>query len=476
MIKPFITILSILMACLCGACTNEDISTDDIASGEDIVIRLDISSRAEGSSVEASNGTEITNLKVWMVKNGETKAAFYKEYDTPEFDADGIFTLTETVYIPQEGKFDFYVLANSSCLSTDAGLNGEMDVTSLERASFSEVIGGSNTRRDIPMFGKYQSLYIPLTQQQYEVEIPITRMLAKVETFFARTSSDFALTINKVDLNRIPNKGYVAPQPDLATKIDTYTGSKVLSSAKMSITGTSDNLDDDVLEKNFQPYSLGAPFIFENPFGCGGSVASLTEGDERGYQMNISYTVDGTAYEQAVYLPKVERNTIYKVYCLVDEKGMLLKLNLVSRAWQGMTEEWDYTDNIQVKENGMIAWQGGVNPTEKAEVIMEYGTDLTCTFGFDAPVDGEWYASLIPVEGKNDAFRIVGPSSGKIDGELVLLTIRANYPEVAVENNMARLQIAVRTWDGRTLIADLCGMSDGTGKYEKYTIVQNINK
>lgn len=470
MAKQLIYILSILMTCLSGACTNEDILTDEIKVGEDIVIRLDISSRAE-SDIESSSGSEITNLKVWMVEKGDTKAVFYKEYDSPEFDGNGIFTLTETVYLPKEGKFDFYVLANSSCLSIDSSLNGEMDVTLLERASFNEIVGGSNVQRDIPMFGKYQSLYIPLMQQHYEVEIPITRMLAKVETFFAKTSSGFDLAVNKIDLQRIPNKGYVAPQLDLADKIDTYVGGKELSSTRVTVESISKDLDDGSLQ-SFQFYDLNEPFVFENPYGCYGSEASLTEGDERGYQMNVFYTVDGTAYRQAVYLPRVERNTIYKVYCLVDEKGVLVELKLVLQAWQVKTENWEYTDIVTVKENGKMDWMG-VEPTDNAEVIIEYSSGVQCSFAIDTPVGGKWYASLIPVEGKSDAFYIEGASSGDINAEHAILQIKAKYQYVETENNAATLQIVVKTGDGRTLIAnELCKVEG----HDKYTIVQNINK
>lgn len=468
MMKQWINILSILMTCFCWACTNEDILTDDIKGGEDIVIRFDISSRAE-SNVESSSGTEITNLKVWMVENGGTKAVFYKEYDTPAFDDNGIFTLTETVYIPQEGKFNFYVLANSSCLSTDSSLNGEMDVTSLERASFNDVIGSSNAQRDIPMFGKYQSLYIPLTQQQYEVEIPITRMLAKVETFFAKTSSGFDLTINKIDLQHIPNKGYVAPQLDLANKIDTYVGNKELSSTRATVTSISKDLDDNSLQ-GFQAYVLNEPFVFENPYGCHGNEASLTQGDERGYQMNISYTVDGTVYEQAVYLPKVERNTIYKVYCLVDEKGVLTELELVSQPWQVEAENWEYTETVTVREEGIIKWTNGTcNIRNEAEVYMIYATIAECVFTIDTPVGGMWYASLVPVSGNYDAFAFEGEASGEV-GKPAKLRIRTMQDDVT-ENSKAELQIVVRTIDGRTIVVNnLLGESSTK---TRYTLVQS---
>ncbi len=468
MMKQWINILSILMTCLCWACTNRDILTDDIKVGEDIVIRLDISSRAE-SNIESSSGTEITNLKVWMVEKGDTKAVFYKEYDTPEFDDNGIFTLTETVYIPQEGKFDFYVLANSSCLSIDANLNGEMDVTSLERVSFNEVVGGSNAQRDIPMFGKYQSLYIPLTQQQYEVEIPITRMLAKVETFFAKTSSGFDLAINKVDLQRIPDRGYVAPQLNLADKIKTYDGTKELSSTQATIASISEDLDDSSLGV-FQAYFLSEPFVFENPYGCNGNEASLTQGDEKGYQMNISYTVDGIPYEQAIYLPRVERNTIYKVYCLVDEKGILMELELVSQVWQVETESWNYTETVTVKEEGIIKWtDGSCNIRNEAEVYMIYATTAECTFTIDTPVGGTWYASLIPVSGNYDAFAFEGEASGEV-GKPATLRIKATQDDVT-ENSKAELQIVVRTIDGRTIVVN--NLLGEFSSKTRYTLVQS---
>lgn len=178
-----------------------------------------------------------------------------------------------------------------------------------------------------------------------------------------------------------------------------------------------------------------------------------------GFQMNITNLV---------------RNHLYRYNITKINDGASLELTCNVKPWDVETEEWDFTENISQSE--FLNWgQQGLTINDKGEVIIPNTNEYTCTFGLLTPTDGTWQASLIPVGGVTDAFEFVGDNSGfigKTGTGKVTLTIKAKYADVINENNAAKLRIAVRTKDGRTLVANLTGNEN----FAEYTLVQNVNK
>lgn len=473
--RVLLHIITIALLCLQWSCTAEVPEPADGSKtvGKDIVIRLDISSRAEGD-IAAEGGTHVSNLKVWMVKEGEQTASFYKEYDQPKFDEEGICTLEETVYVLNEGKFSFYVLSNSNCLSGGTPLDGKTTVDNLKAAYFTQIVGGTSNL-DVPMYGEYHGVQIQAGTLNYNVTVPITRMLSKVELFFAKTTNNFELEVNSATLSKVPEKGFVVPRSDLATAIRGW-GSTINLSATATTVGAVDDetkpFDDD-LRATYTPITLSAPFIFENPYGNNRQAVSLEKGHENGYVLHIYYKVGGQSYRQDLYLPWVERNTVDKIYCLVDEKGVMAQLNLKVLPWNLLEESWEYTEQVSVHEGGQMEWTDGSYNTidnDAAQVVLSNnGTAAECKFHLETPVGATWHAFLIPVSGDANAFAFEGESSGKV-GEAAMLKVKVtNGSPDGV--SMARLQIMVRNVDGTTIVVkELTGI---TGK-EEYILVQNL--
>lgn len=115
------------------------------------------------------------------------------------------------------------------------------------------------------------------------------------------------------------------------------------------------------------------------------------------------------------------RNHIYRFS--VNKVGLDVRLHLHVVPWSPDDEEiWDFTDHVTVQER--LEWvpetYAGENK-ENGEVILslDKGTRLHGHFRISTPVNGRWYARLIPLEGaKTNAVTFVYVSAGTgPDGE-----------------------------------------------------------
>lgn len=481
-------IISATIACLCYSCSGDEVvtGTDHNGSGnsEGIVIRLGITSRAEGGgSISGADNKTITNLKVWMVNEEDESFSFYKEVSDAngiDFDENDIYSFQMEISVVKPGDYGFYILANSDNIS---GVTFDKDTkpADLQAAYFTAISGGDETQVAIPMYGEYHSVEIVGARHDYYVQVPIERVLAKLELYMAKTSDDFTLKINRATLSRIPKKGYLKNRDaEEMKKEDGF----------IDMSRTSILFEDETVVESVsfsyeyaaaQSIPLSNAFIMENPYGKTGisdNNAELVEENEEestddekfSYHLTIEYTIDDKPLTQTIRLPQVKRNIIDKIYCWVNENGTALELTLAVQSWNTNEESWDYTETVTVKEEGVIKWtDGSCNIRNEAEVYMIYATTAECTFTIDTPVGGTWYASLIPVSGNYDAFVFEGEASGEV-GRQATLKIKTAQDDVT-ENSKAELQIIVRTIDGRTIVVNnLLGESSTK---TRYTLVQS---
>lgn len=150
--------------------------------------------------------------------------------------------------------------------------------------------------------------------------------------------------------------------------------------------------------------------------------------------------------------------------------------------WESEEIEWDYTHNPGFAEGGEIHWiEGTYNrlDTETAKVYVNPIADgpAVCSFNMVQPQGATWTAFLIDTEGESqNAFMFVDEDNqeipnptGDVGGEVKLRILPRNPAQTVT--NAARLQVLVKTLDGRTIIADLCNGKYGKNTY--FTIVQS---
>lgn len=240
---------------------------------------------------------------------------------------------------------------------------------------------------------------------------------------------------------------------------------------------------------------------------------SLTVEDNSTYQFPFNNYFNGQPNTNE-RLMQVLRNHIYRFEINnIIPKGMNVDVTLTVDKWDEPEEQavWDYFDRVIVEqpdgsdtylklavagqtpqydddpEASSVYKLGGytIDP-EKYSIIMAPGNDdyIEATFKITEPLHATWQASIITIEGvdnaiiittgaKNEEGRFVeGDNTGIIDGESeITIKIANNNPTTEV-NNVGQLRILVMLPDKQTWYeANVC---DGDWKAVKnYTITQN---
>lgn len=459
-------IISVTMAYLCCSCSgNEDMTGTDLngsGNNEGIVIRLGITSRADGSVTGSADEKKITNLKVWMVNEDAAAFSFYKEISEPdgiEFDENDIYSFEMEISSAKPGKYGVYLLANSEYI-TGVNFGEKTTLAELQAAHFTAVSGNEDAPFDIPMYGEYHSVDISRGVLTYEVQVPITRMLAKLEIFFAKDNPDSKLVINQMTLSRVPDKGYIVPRNSWEELNYTGTIDDLMSSAKEEIAEAAPSSNDD-----YQKVGIVHPFLFENPNG--GEQASIQNFSDC-YLLNICYTQAEQESEQIVSLPRIERNTIYKLYALVHDHSEAFTLNLVAAPWILEEKTLDFTDVITYTPLGWVE-DTFQEKTSDHKVYMKLKTEAQFQFKIDAPENADYTVALtnsIDFEKTLDKAK---------DGTITVTVTAKNTDE----KHSASLSVYARANNGKMVELDVTGTEgqQTSGKkgneIEHYTIIQD---
>lgn len=471
-------IISAAIACLCHSCSGDEVvtGTDHNGSGnsEGIVIRLGITSRAEGGgSISGADNKTITNLKVWMVNEEDESFSFYKEVSDAngiDFDENDIYSFQMEISVVKPGDYGFYILANSDNIS---GVTFDKDTkpADLQAAYFTAISGGDETQVAIPMYGEYHSMEIVGTRHDYYVQVPIERVLAKLELFFAKKNSASSLVINNVAITNVPDKGFISPQKPL--NIDGWD-----NSLELSLNDSEDGIITGVASgfTNYDSYtslSLSSPFLFENPEGCLNNDVSQS-GNNHGYQVTVSYTLNGKLSTQIIYLTEVVRNTIYKIYALVGDKDANTQFILVPQKWTLNEEEIDFTDVVTYSVTGWDNNTCDLNESKHELVLKNDESNAVAYIDFQvqAPTGAQWIVTLT----NTVDFELVGDVSGDVSGNIIRVGVKARdfYSEVYHETQLRVYAIA----GGRSIELDMTKKSVSEQKPEKevnhYTIIQSF--
>lgn len=471
-------IISVTIACLCYSCTaGEELpGTDSNGNDEGIVIRLGITSRADGSTVSGDGGKHITSLKVWMVHEQDERFSFYKEINDPggiAFDEEDIYRFTMEISVVKPGDYGFYILANSDNLSNADEFNKNTRPSDLKAAYFTRISGGNTSQAEsaIPMYGDYHSVTILSDKHDYEVQVPLVRVLSKLELFFAKKNSTSSLAINDVAITNVPDRGFIVPQNPLnISKWDNRLELSLSNDEDGIITGIASDFTN---YDSYTSLNLSSPFLFENPEGCLNNDISQS-GNNNGYQLIVNYTLNGRASTQIIYLTEITRNTIYKIYGLVGDKDADTQFILVPQKWTLNEENIDFTDVVTYSVTGWDKSTCDLNETKHELVLKNDESNAVAYIDFQvqAPIGAQWLVTLT----NTVDFELVGNVSGDVSGNTIRVGVKARdfYSEVYHETQLRVYAIA----GGRSIELDMTKKNVSEQKPEKevnhYTIIQSF--
>ena len=147
-------------------------------------------------------------------------------------------------------------------------------------------------------------------------------------------------------------------------------------------------------------------------------------------------------------------------------------LQCVVMDWIPQEEIIDFSDQVIVKD--AITWENvrSVN-NDTGEVILYDDTSIEaiCKFSFTAPKGATWTASLIPIEGHQDAFAFIGTSKYGAVGVETPVKLRVTNQAPIAPRHVCYLRITIQTADGRTIVVK--NLVPGKDNAE-FKVIQNL--
>ena len=406
----FLTLLPMMTACVLDSDPTENCSDNEV------VVSLSVSSRAvEGSQLDdglpddiklrvygqkASTDTEDKYDKLAYINKSSNIFIYRDLYGNPVESLKQVIEDGKNYY-----KLHFYVVLNSENVTRTTTLEEDTSISDLKAFTFTD-IAKDKTDNQMIMY-VYNSLTIG-TQTNYEFIIQVERAVAKLEFFVTKENSSALLTITGMMLNKIPDKGF------LTTPATTTSGLNFSDSGISYLSEGTSIPNDKYLsqteaqlgnfwqfeESRFVKMPLTQPYLMENPNGGTWTddnnkhdyTYPTTDGyeTENGYVLTVSYQLGGSSETttQTIYLPKIERNHLYKIYARVMG-GNDVQFTLKVANWDDVNiDKIDFKDIVSYTIGGwdqepLSTYNVVINKTDNKEAVFKFSIDTPsdCKYG-----------------------------------------------------------------------------------------------
>ena len=200
----------------------------------------------------------------------------------------------------------------------------------------------------------------------------------------------------------------------------------------------------------------------------------MSTAESENVTLTLKYTVDNdpTVITKNIPLSGKEwaAGTKNNINITFKDKEIILQCLVVD--WIPQDEIIDFSDQVIVQNS--ITWENvrSVN-YDTGEVILYDDTSIEaiCNFSFTAPKGATWTASLIPIEGHQDAFEFVGASKYGAVGVDTPVKLRVTNQAPIAPRHVCYLRITIQTADGRTIVVK--NMVAGKDNQE-FKVIQNL--
>ena len=332
-------ILTCLLLMLLTGCRNEEPVGESQPEERMVNVSLGITTRAD--DVNTSDIPDV--LYLWIFDGDDDSCLSFTQLDNPQFsgvDIQGnpVQTVDVQLLTTNGTQLKFYVVLNN--VTDEDGSPVQFDAStslaSLENLQFTLGTYGSDNK--VPMSGT-ADLTIESTSNDYRVEVPAERAVAKLELFITKNTPGSNLQITGITLSNNPETGILFRKEDFTPQIDGESsvslidnGIEINASLNEADAPGSDDLhlfegDGSKLQK----ITLTNPYLLENPWG--GKDIHLDDGstsitDSR-YYITLNYTLDESDFTKKIYLPEMERNTLNKVFIRIKEQAISVDIDLL---------------------------------------------------------------------------------------------------------------------------------------------------
>lgn len=334
-----ISIATWLMLLILAGCGDASPYAEEPSAQErTITLNLDITTKAA-----AEPGESPDNFHLWIF-NGDKLLKYITEnkgWETSDVAGIDLKTTIETeIDATGISAVQFYLLLNTEVTDPWAMTPAKLKALTFTLQPYSH-------DNKVPMSGEAELTGITIGQTNYEVEIDAVRSVGKLEIYCTKNLQSTSLFLNKITLGHEPDKGYLVETPANSDII--YDDERILfkpqNGQEIATVLSGDLPIGDQLEKvieNFTPivFPSSSPYLLENMNGgdalqVEGVNETITDEGTR-YYLTLNYTLDGSRVEvvKKIYLTKIERNTLNKVFIRIKEKVFDIEVSYSVKPWE----------------------------------------------------------------------------------------------------------------------------------------------
>lgn len=336
-------ILTCLLLMLLTGCRNEEPVGESQPEERMVNVSLGITTRAD--DVNTSDIPDV--LYLWIFDGADCLS--FTQLKNPQFsgvDIQGnpVQTVDVQLLTTNGTQLKFYVVLNN--VTDEDGSPVQFDAStslaSLENLQFTLGTYGSDNK--VPMSGT-ADLTIESTSNDYRVEVPAERAVAKLELFITKNTPGSNLQITGITLSNNPATGILFKNNEFSLTINENPATNLIGDNDINITASLNEADapgsDDLHlfegdGSKLQKITLTNPYLLENPWGdkdihLDDGSTSIT--DSR-YYITLNYTLGGSPVSKKIYLTKIERNTLNKVFIRIKETVFDIEVSYSVKDWE----------------------------------------------------------------------------------------------------------------------------------------------
>lgn len=343
----FLHILTFLLLVVMAGC-RKGVPAELVPQQEDRIVNLSLGITTRADDVSSSDIPDV--LYLWIFnENDNNSCLYFTKIDNPQFsgvDIEGNPVETVDVkFLTTNGtKLKFYVVLNDVTDETGVLVQFDASTTLNELENLQFTLGAYKGDNKVPMSGT-ADLTIESTSNDYMVEIPAERAVAKLELFITKNTPSSNLQITGITLSNNPETGILFRKEDFNPQIDGESSVSLIDidididngieiNASLSEADAPGSDDLHLFEgdgSKLQKITLKNPYLLENLQGddnihLDDGSTSIT--DSR-YYITLNYTLDGSDFTKKIYLPEMERNTLNKVFIRIKEQAISVDIDLL---------------------------------------------------------------------------------------------------------------------------------------------------
>lgn len=373
-----------IMILLAAACSREDEGSSSASTTPGratIVIDSGSSTKAAATSANVDTTALVNSIRIYAFNSsGENVGYYYKDGLTSESSPYAcVMELTEG------GDLDFYVLVNDDYALVESGGDettasdkldkdsGTTDITDLSLTGLSVDDGEAY----VPMANIQNGSTVDDNNFTYYIEdikgaaidkiiyIDVTRAMAKLSMFFAKTSGTDEVTIDRAVIYNGPETSPLYPTASDDGDEAAYTvtadnfgstsgstyflgsadGTDPIKVTKINniASGTAGRLSTSNLQlitSSAAPY--GEAYLLPNPYGSSNADNFVSIGTDdtvtgsnptHAYYVDLTYTINGTQKTKTIYLPVVTANDWIKIKGIFDYNTVDVEFAVTILSW-----------------------------------------------------------------------------------------------------------------------------------------------